>query len=125
MPDRYDIAVAYLTTNPEEIYCEWVIPTVKHYGYLFSFLTPDRAQDSDKLCGCPSMVKSCQGKGSATWNPELTTKIRELNLPSFEYMLACQYAPIEWIVEHIVPRLGLFAQAQRLADGMFPGRYSA
>lgn len=111
--DKYDAMVTYFQQNPAEIYDAWTAPWNHKYGQLFAFLGED---GFNQVCGCPTQVVG----GKPAGNPELYDLVKVMPFPTTEQMMDCQDDPFE--TAKVIPKLGLFAEAQRLADKMFPAR---
>lgn len=86
MKDKYDEAIEYLATHPNEIYETWNWPPAKKAGCLFLPVAPDSgeqlfpnrpgASSHDAPCGCLTMVHN--GRYVA-WTDDLTEQIRKDN----------------------------------------------
>lgn len=114
--DKYDAAIEYLTSIYERegeeafwtaVYNAWCVPSYCSGGCLFTFCTPDGRTQG---CGCLTTVRT----GSPAHTSELTATIRaDERIP-----------PHPEDIRH-PSQLAVFAEYQRLMDGMWPGREAA
>lgn len=75
--DKYDLAIAYLTKNPQKIYEAWNTATMPrfHRERGWELFQPCGGRD----CGCLTQVKYWHGEAAATAaTPALTRRIRRL-----------------------------------------------
>lgn len=57
MKDKYDLAVAYLTENPQEIFTAWQQTGTHRAGCLFKYIAPDEGSRHFP-CGCMTMIRA-------------------------------------------------------------------
>lgn len=134
-PDKYDLAIDYLTQNPEQIRDAWGNP--EDYegrgGELFGFVGPDWKSNDNKVrydgvhgtCGCLQQIRAAKVNGkhenmaealdgdqmTGSYWPRLWDKIaNDRNLPHDEDDITVEDLPVfaEWQRE---------IDALRLADG--------
>jgi hypothetical protein len=74
-PDRYELAVDYLTAHPEEIREAWENAYTHPHGCIFKYAAPHEwmRTPSGEKCGCLTMVR---GGAYVAATPELTAMIR-------------------------------------------------
>lgn len=101
--DKYDEAIEYLTAHPDEMPDAWGDTSEHKAGCLFAYL----GDLGDTVCGCPTMVKNGFRSTSVL---ELTTAVRaDPRIP-------------RRVDDITVESLPAFADIQRLADKLIPGR---
>lgn len=111
--DVYDAWVEYWTANPGEIYEGW-----GNAKPPFQFLARDNQGGTG--CGCPSFIKFDPTRfGSQDAVGNLDEMIRAMPLVNMNEFGVYDEGPT---VEEAIAALPAFAEAQRLADAMIPGR---
>lgn len=75
--DKYDLAIEFLTSQPDRIRSAWGNPSTQFGGCLFAFLDPGGTgnefnQTGDSICGCVTAVRC----GRVAYTEELTQEIR-------------------------------------------------
>ena len=108
MKDKYDVAVEYLTANPDNIYAAWKDYSGAEYKpseevlqahCLFQFVTPTGKCGVEYMgCGCLTEIRhSMRRKDACT--ETLTDEIRaDERIPQSGYAIKVQHLPIfaEW-----------------------------
>ncbi len=134
-PDKYDLAIEYLTRNPDDIGDAWGNPEdyAGRGGELFGFVGPDWTSNSNKVrydgvhgtCGCLQQIRAAKVNGkhenmaqalngsdmTGSYWPRLWDKIaNDRNLPHDENEITVEDLPVfaEWQRE---------IDALRIADG--------
>ena len=134
-PDKYDLAIDYLTENPSQIRDAWGDPSEYEGrgGELFGFVGPDWKSNDNKVrydgeigtCGCLQQIRAAlvtdeyqnmteaiaRGQMSGSYWPRLWEKIaNDRNLPHDEDDITLEDLPVfaEWQRE---------IDALRIADG--------
>lgn len=107
MSDIYDNEVARMTANPELIYRSWL-----NNNLLFRPVTRNGKESTDSSCTCPLYVNRHDFRCHESILPELKQAIKAMPLISM--------APPATQAQ--VDTLHFYAEAQRLADKMIPGR---
>lgn len=117
MFDSYDEAIEFFNDHPHELANAWHRPSDHPYGYLFSYLTPNRnpgKRPDGTECGCPTLIKL---GGDWNWPAPLVAWTDELTLA-----IKCnEYIPryFSSMLDHArLEALPVLADAQRLADKM-------
>lgn len=98
MKDKYDLAIEYLTKNPDEILDSWSMIAENETGFpLFQFATVS-GEPGDFEYGCLTQIRNLDHPFHAE-TPELTEAIRADNrIPRTHRELAVEHLPVfaEW-----------------------------
>lgn len=93
--DKYDEAIEYLTTNPEEIENKWHNPSTMH-GCLFQFATP--TGHAKGASGCLTLIRRDHDL-RVLGRPDLTEAIRnDTRIPILSGDIRVEHLPVfaEW-----------------------------